>query len=471
MSKNIAIIENPLTFMVENYLKKYAIKDEFSTTKIYMVLKNELPYKVFLTFDNDTLCAKFIEKYNQKSFESNIDYKLNIVLNEKSINPEVMKSEILKSEEKKNPYIFEFPYENEWWIDYMTSPEKPGLLYKNEEAKKKIYKTAKYLVTKMGKNILTGKSILNVSFPVFIFDKRTLHQAFCHEQRLAPYYLTRAAYCPDVLERLKWVTVHLISFLHLTTTQVKPFNPLIGETFQCRIGNLRLYLEHTVNHPITANFYGIDDDRTYEMFGYQITDASVTPTTCMASRLGLRIPDALVRGTTIGDRMFSYENKCLVLDVTNKLCSYIEMNPQPKEGGGFLGLGSFFKKRQNFPDYFIGHIVNSKYVQVDENGSNHTLLKGYHSICKISGEWTNNIKFDDVEYWGIHDDPLLTMFHDENLMLPSDGSLRTDLQCFIKGNEDASQKEKERLEVRQREDRKLRAKWAKDNGLENPKKK
>ena len=485
MSKNIAIIENPLTFMVENYLKKYAIKDEFSTTKIYMVLKNELPYKVFLTFDNDTLCAKFIEKYNQKSFESNVDYKSNIVLNEKSINPEVMKSEILKSEEKKNPYIFEFPYENEWWIDYMTSPEKPGLLYKNEEAKKKIYKTAKYLVTKMGKNILTGKSILNVSFPVFIFDKRTLHQAFCHEQRLAPYYLTRAAYCPDVLERLKWVTVHLISFLHLTTTQVKPFNPLIGETFQCRIGNLRLYLEHTVNHPITANFYGIDDDRTYEMFGYQITDASVTPTTCMASRLGLyyiryikdntlfrvRIPDALVRGTTIGDRMFSYENKCLVLDVTNKLCSYIEMNPQPKEGGGFLGLGSFFKKRQNFPDYFIGHIVNSKYVQVDENGSNHTLLKGYHSICKISGEWTNNIKFDDVEYWGIHDDPLLTMFHDENLMLPSDGSLRTDLQCFIKGNEDASQKEKERLEVRQREDRKLRAKWAKDNGLENPKKK
>jgi len=70
-----------------------------------------------------------------------------------------------------------------WWIDYVTNPDKAGLLYKNEEGKKKIYKTAKYLVAKMGKNILTGKSILNVSFPVFIFDKRTLHQAFCHEQR------------------------------------------------------------------------------------------------------------------------------------------------------------------------------------------------------------------------------------------------------------------------------------------------
>ena len=337
MSKNTAIIENPLAFMVENYIKKKALQNEFSSTKIYMILKDELPHKIFLTFDSDELCSQFIEKYNQKCFDKNIDYKLNIVLNEKELNPELIKSEILKEEEKKNPYIFEFPYENEWWIDYVTNQEKPGLLYKNEEAKKKIYKTAKYLVTKMGKNILTGKSILNVSFPVFIFDKRTLHQAFCHEQRLAPYYLTRAVYSPDVLERLKWVTVHLLSFLHLTTTQVKPFNPIIGETFQCRIGNLKIYLEHTVNHPITANFYAIDDDKTYEMFGYQITDASVTPNTCMATRLGLyyvriikdntlfriRIPDALVRGITFGDRMFSYENKCLVIDVTNKLCSLL----------------------------------------------------------------------------------------------------------------------------------------------------
>ena len=53
------------------------------------------------------------------------------------------------------------------------------------------------------------------------------------------------------------------------------------------------------------------------------------------------------------------------------------------------------------------------------------------------------------------------MYHDEHLMLPSDGSLRPDLQSFTKGNEEESQKEKEKLEVKQREDRKLRAEWAK----------
>ena len=478
MSKNIAIIQNPLPFMVENYMKNKVLLDDYANTKLNIVLKNELPHKIFLTFESDDLCKSFIDKYNQKFFEETVDYKLNIELNDSSINPDTLKTEIIKSEEKKLPYIFEFPYENEWWLDYVSQPEKAGLLYKNEEAKKKIYKTAKYLVTKMGKNILTGKSILNVSFPVFIFDKRTLHQAFCHEHRLAPFYLTRAAHSPDVLERLKWVTVHLISFLHLTTTQIKPFNPLIGETFQCRIVNLKLYLEQTANHPITANFYGIDDDKTYEMFGYQITDASVTPNTVMATRLGLyyikflkdntifriRIPDALVRGITMGDRLFSYENKCLVMDITNRICAYIEMNPPEKKSGGGM-LGSFFnnKKRTNFPDFFQGHIVHSKYVQVDENASNHTLSKGYTSICKISGEWTGSLRFDDVEYWGIHDDKVLTMYHDEDLMLPSDGSLRTDLQCLVKGIEDASQKEKERLEVRQRDDRKLRAEWAKKN--------
>ena len=45
----------------------------------------------------------------------------------------------------------------------------------------------------------------------------------------------------------------------------------------------------------------------------------------------IRIPDALFRGTTVGDRLFIYENKCLVIDITNRLCSYIEMNPPEKK--------------------------------------------------------------------------------------------------------------------------------------------
>ena len=45
-----------------------------------------------------------------------------------------------------------------------------------------------------------------------------------------------------------------------------------------------------------------------------------------------------------------------------------------------------------------------------------------------------------------------------------------EILSFIKNNIDASQKEKERLEVKQREDRKLRAKWAKEREKEKGKK-
>ena len=107
----------------------------------------------------------------------------------------------------------------------------------------------------MGKNILHGKSVLNISFPVFIFDKRTLQSAFAYELKFAPYFLSKAYFSTDRLERLKWDTSYFVSSYHLSVTQIKPFNPIIGETYQCRLGDLDIYLEQTVNHPITANFY------------------------------------------------------------------------------------------------------------------------------------------------------------------------------------------------------------------------
>jgi hypothetical protein len=80
-------------------------------------------------------------------------------------------------------------------------------------------------VEKLGKNILHGKSALNISFPVFIFDKITLKMVFSFEQKL------------------KWVTTYLIAFMHFCVSQIKPFNPIIGETFQCKIGILDIYTE------------------------------------------------------------------------------------------------------------------------------------------------------------------------------------------------------------------------------------
>ena len=77
---------------------------------------------------------------------------------------------------------------------------------------------------------------------------------------------------------------------------------------------------------------------------------------------------------------------------------------------------------------------------------------------KIEGEWTSYLNFDDEEYWNIDDTKGFTLFCHE-FTCPSDGSFREDLINLIKNDEEKSQIEKEKLEVRQRKDRKLRAEY------------
>ena len=72
----------------------------------------------------------------------------------------------------------------------------------------------------------------------------------------------------------------------------------------------------------------------------------------------IRIPDALVRGITMGDRLFSYENKCLYMDTTNRICSYNEMNPPENE------LEDAYKKKLiSKKDYEMAYRVGNKILK------------------------------------------------------------------------------------------------------------
>ena len=57
---------------------------------------------------------------------------------------------------------------------------------------------------------------------------------------------------------------NFLSQLHIACIQSKPFSPIIGETYQAKIGDFNLYLEQTVSKPLTANVYGFDDKKQYK---------------------------------------------------------------------------------------------------------------------------------------------------------------------------------------------------------------
>ena len=459
----LIILENPYIFVNEEYIKTNLLTGKYSSGKVIEILQNEIPVKIIIKLKEETLTEEFISNYNNKPISDKLNYNLSLTKTDKKDEDIIKEYENYK---KLEQYKFHMDYENEWKNNYANIPEKSGLLYINEEAKNIGYRAIKYLIAKFTKSILENKSILNVSLPVFMFDKRTLHMGFAHEQKLAPIFLTKAALSNDKFERLKWVTTYLMSSLHFSVIQIKPFNPIIGETFQCRIGNIDLYIEQTVNHPITLNIYGKEINGEFIMYGHLITDASIHVNSLYTSRLGkyfikfkdgtlfrVIMPPITLKGLSMGDRIFNFIDKGLVIDLTNNLCSYIEMNPD--ELGFFQ---SFFKTKKTFPDFFKGNIVDLQDVTIDENGGNHKLNKKAKSYGTFEGEWTSYISFDNIEYWN-NSMKSLNLFSHE-FTLPSDGRFRPDLINLINGNEEQSQIEKEKLEVRQRQDRKLRAQYA-----------
>ena len=459
----LIILENPLMFMDQSYLKTHILKDKYPDAEIIEILQNEVPKKIIIKLKEENLIDEFMSEFNNKQYNEKLNYNLLLTKSKKS--EEEIKKEF-ENYQKLEEYKFYMDYENEWKNNYAIIPEKAGLLYINEEGKNIGYRAVKYLIAKFTQNILESKSILNISLPVFMFDKRTLQMGWAHEQKLAPIILSKAAFSNDKIERLKWVTTYLMSFLHFSVIQIKPFNPIIGETFQCRIGNIDYYVEQTVNHPITLNIYGKEINGEFIIYGHLITDASVYLNSLYTSRLGkcfikfkdgtlfrVIMPPITLKGLSLGDRLFNFIDKGLVLDLTNGLCSYIEMNPEEL---GFFE--SFFKSKKSFPDYFRGNIVEVKDVSIDENGGNHKLRKNAKTYGNIEGEWTSFISFDGVEYWNNNMKTLKLFSHE--FTLPSDGRFRPDLINLIDGKEEQSQIEKEKLEVRQRQDRKLRAKYA-----------
>ena len=466
MAQNSLIILNPLPFMLEPYMKKKILTGKYSSGKIKPILLDDFLNKLMISFDKEELVDSFISDYNGKYFNDKLNYELKIEKNEKTT--EEIQKEVDENKTKEEPYNFQLKYEYEWKNDYVNSPDKSGLLYINEQEKNRIYKSIKYLIAKFGKNLFEGKSIINVSFPIFLYDKRAYSQVLAYEMRTIPFFITRACFCKDKLEKLKWVIVHLFSVLHISTIQTQPFKPVLGETFQCKIGDFIFYVENTSSEPLTNNFYGYDENKNYKVYGYQISDIASRPNGILASKVGkyfielkdgtkylLRFPNTSLKGISFGDRLFNYVDKIVVVDLTNNLAAYVEMDPE--EVGFFKSL---FTKKNTFPDFFKGQIVDASFVNIDPKSCNHSLKKGAKSLCKIEGEWTSSIRFDDEEYWDIEDYNLIQMYH-HGFLLPSDSTLRLDLISYINDDQEKSQTEKEKNEADEEKDKVLRKKYCK----------
>jgi hypothetical protein len=226
-----------------------------------------------------------------------------------------------------------------------------------------------------------------------------------------------------------------ISGLFIPTKQLKPFNPLIGETFQGIFENnlSRVYIEHISHYPTVSRFLILGDEDTFklngyfdfstknESFGSKLYVYQKGPLTVefpkYKSKIAYNMP--VVKLTNCKkevDRAAYWVDTMVFVDVENKLKAVIKFANNNKYIHGIEG----YICEYNFPN-------NYKYdIDKEITIANKEKINKLKILSTIKGSWLDSIKFDDVEYWNINKDKpewIRPMTH----VLPSDGRFREDI--------------------------------------------
>ncbi len=138
----------------------------------------------------------------------------------------------------------------------------------------------------------------------------------------------------------------------------KPFNPILGETFQCKIGQTEVYAEQTSHHPAILNYYV--KNPLFTAFGHAEVEIIAGANSIKGENKGkfyirfndgvlyrLYPPKITATGITIGKRYVNM-TECLAMDdLTNNLISVINFSKEPKSFIGKL----FGSGPKIFPDH------------------------------------------------------------------------------------------------------------------------
>eukprot|EP00823_Brevimastigomonas_motovehiculus_P008100 TRINITY_DN736_c0_g1_i1.p1 TRINITY_DN736_c0_g1~~TRINITY_DN736_c0_g1_i1.p1 ORF type:complete len:445 (-),score=115.35 TRINITY_DN736_c0_g1_i1:164-1438(-) len=314
----------------------------------------------------------------------------------------------------------------------------------------------KDLVSQFGSNLLQGKSVINVSFPVKIFEPRSFLQRLTDSWVFAPAFLNKAALATDAVERFKYCIAFAVSGLHLAARQLKPFNPILGETYQSFFKDgTALFMEQTSHHPPISSFSVTGPQKAYHFWGSNEVTAHFRPTGLSGCQVGVnnidfpdgtrityQMPTVWVTGVIFGDRQFYWSQKMTFEDKKNGLVCTVNFDADKA-----TGLSSLWSSSGQL-DVIRGEIC------VVGSGK-----KGEDKKCisKLEGSWMESVSFDGKTYWKRQDvKPFKLIDPADSEVLPSDCRFREDLSALVKGDQDLSQKMKETLEEKQRYDAKLR---------------
>eukprot|EP00826_Nyctotherus_ovalis_P058190 TRINITY_DN7984_c0_g1_i17.p1 TRINITY_DN7984_c0_g1~~TRINITY_DN7984_c0_g1_i17.p1 ORF type:complete len:419 (+),score=105.35 TRINITY_DN7984_c0_g1_i17:198-1454(+) len=355
-----------------------------------------------------------------------------------------------------------------WFLDHLYDIDpKLGLIWKDYDQISKQRNTVFHLLKEMGSNLFKGKSIMSVSLPITIMEPKSMLQRLADIYVYLPLFAKKMYDEKDPVERMKWYVGYSIAALYQNLAQVKPLNPIWGETYEGYLGSpdFKIYCEQISHHPPISQ---VQIDCPYlTLYGTHYVEASTYPNSIKVRSLGKHVvilkdeekttielvkrPNVLVEGLVVGKRTMSYIDTLEIEDKTNGIYAQGRFNPE-KQG---LLEKIFNKTKFTRPDFFKGFITKNKGLLEDAS------RKAFYSKDMISyfeGQWLEFLVIDGESYWDLEKNRPVINYGIKN-PLPSDSVNRADLGPLTEGKLETAQKEKEALEDVQRGDRKLRAEF------------
>lgn len=331
------------------------------------------------------------------------------------------------------------------WMESFKQNKRGGLVFQDREALKKQQGVFKEVMMQVGSQLLQGKLAVRISLPIRIFEPKSLLERVANGWNYAPTVLKKAALSgSDPLERMKFVMAFVAGGLHFCIGQLKPFNPILGETYQATYADgTQIFLEHTSHHPVKSAFTVTGPKGLYQMSGVyefesvtsrnslsNFQNGAVTITFHDGVVITYTMPQIKMSGILFGDRVVEIVGTSRFEDAANRLVGELH----------FDANNSFLKKSQS--DDIKGCIYPAK-------------KSPKHALVTVNGSWLSHLQFDSKTYWHVESEPAFDHTPVDN-PLPSDVCYREDINALKNGDSALAQSEKLRLEAQQRADLKLR---------------
>jgi len=310
------------------------------------------------------------------------------------------------------------------------------------------------MIKMVGSSLLEGRDLTTLTLPIQLFEPKSFLEKITEGWAYAPTFLTKAALTTDPIERFKLVITFVVAGMHLTPSFRKPFNPILGETYEASFfDGTKIFCEQTGHHPPVSAWQVVGPNSSYHYWGYGVCSASGRGNTIKGyqtgpsviefadgTRISFTLPVLNIKGVLWGERGMEFSGALNFKDEKNHLACDLNFNP---EAHGLIK--SLFSKSKGGADYVKGDLYHSNEKDKKKN-----------IVCSVDGSWLSSLDFGKERYWDA-DTMAPHLIHPCENPLPSDSRIREDLVALAEEDIERGKECKLMLEERQRYDARLRS--------------